>query len=318
MFGLHRILFKILPTVEIVLDPSTNTNKGGERSFGMETMGDPSDPGGGDITESGDRPEIQDTSGLGGGIWIVLFGCVIVISLAANLILSVLVVRNRKKHNLVYFIHLFLFAINLLESSLLIFEFSLGIEHEYPYTQSACTMYQVVVKGNPIIQASAIVIMLVYASKTYSTQNLPPSCASEFADRIDRDNKSHNYRLNNNNVTDEITEIRNHGSRRCNQRKNDFIIFGCVIIFLVIIEFILSIPTALFSSIVNVKDKRYCEIDLSSYLNKYGGEDGTSEGHYNNSKLHQMILCLYYLIYSSILTFWLPLLVRILFIIINL
>merc|ERR1711997_206582 len=61
---------------------------------------------------------------------------------------------------------------------------------------------------------------------------------------------------------------------------------------------------------------RYCEIDLSSssFLsndNDDTSEDATSHGYFYSAHLHQLILCLYYLIYSSILTFWLPLLISI-------
>merc|ERR1719189_1441430 len=104
----------------------------------MDTDLSTEDPGGG--IPDADLPKIKGTTELGGGIWIILFGMVIVISLTANLLLSVLVVKNRKKHNLVYLMHLLLFAINLVDFSLLIFEFSLGIEHEYPYSQTACTI----------------------------------------------------------------------------------------------------------------------------------------------------------------------------------
>ena len=107
-----------------------------------------------------------------------------------------------------------------------------------------------------------------------------------------------------------------HGSTagHYNQRANDFGKFACVVVFLVVIELILSVPTVLFASIVNVEDKRYCEIDLTSFspFLRKSLEDAST----NNAsvvvteKLHQLILCLYYLIYSSILTFWLPLLVR--------
>ena len=87
----------------------------------METDPSTEDPGGGIILEIEDRPKIKDTTELGGGIWIILFGMVIVISLAANFLLSVLVVKNRKKHNLVYLMHLLLFAINLAGTNDIIF-----------------------------------------------------------------------------------------------------------------------------------------------------------------------------------------------------
>ena len=104
-----------------------------------------------------------------------------------------------------------------------------------------------------------------------------------------------------------------HGSTAgpYNQRVHDFGKFACVVVFLVVIELILSVPTVLFASIVKVEDKRYCEIDLTSspFLRK-SLEDASTNASVVTEKLHQLILCLYYLIYSSILTFWLPLLVR--------
>jgi len=281
----------------------------------MNAMADPSneDPGGG-ILEIGEPPKIKDTTELGGGIWIILFGFVIIISLTANSLLSVLVVRNRKKHNLVYLMHLLMFAINLVDFSLLIFEFSLGIEHEYPYSQSACTVYQAVVKGNPIIQASAIVVMLFYTAKTYSTQNLPSQTTESVYPIIHLNNKKNN---NDDVMAEELQSVsRIHGTvTSCNRRKHEFMKFGGIVVFLVAIECILSVPTALFASIVNVKDQRYCEIDLTSSpflnINNDGVGDASSKGYYDNANLHQLILCLYYLIYSSILTFWLPLMISI-------
>jgi hypothetical protein len=180
---------------------------------------------------------------------------VIVISLAANLLLSVLVVKNRKKHNLVYLMHLFLFAINLVDFSLLIFEFSLGIEHEYPYSQSACTVYQTVAKGNPIIQASAIVVMLLYTAKTYTTtQNLSTATQQPTESVVqqcsDRDKKVFsvqpknggllNSNINDDQVTIELQNLRSshhHGSGY--RRNRDFTKFICAVVFLVVIELIL-------------------------------------------------------------------------------
>jgi len=288
-------------------------------------MADPSneDPGGGAHDFEEDTPEIKDSTELGGGIWIILFGLVIVISLAANLILSILVARNRRKHNFVYFMHLFLFAINLIDFSLLAFEFSLGMGHEYPYSQFTCTLYQSVVKGNPIIQASAIVVLIFYTAKTYLTpQNLlPPQQTSEL---ICSRNEQNNVRtftfVHQNKMTSNVLgeqerqNSHSHGSTagHYNQRANDFGKFACVVVFLVVIELILSVPTVLFASIVNVEDKRYCEIDLTSspFLRK-SLEDASTNASVVTEKLHQLILCLYYLIYSSILTFWLPLLISI-------
>lgn len=290
----------------------------------METDPSTEDPGGGILEIGGDHPKIKDTTELGGGIWIIMFGMVIVISLAANLLLSVLVVKNRKKHNLVYLMHLLMFAINLVDFSLLIFEFSLGIEHQYPYSQSACTVYQSVAKGNPIIQASAIVVMLLYTAKTYTTTQNQPTQVTESAQQPSESHKktfsvlANNGILNRNNDDEVTIELQNlatmhrHGSFY--RRNRDFIKFVGVVVFLVVIELILSVPTALFASIVNVKNNRYCEIDLlsSPFLSEnYINDVASSYGYLYSANLHQIILCLYYLIYSSILTFWLPLLISI-------
>ena len=307
-----------------MLDSSPTKIKGG-RGYGIsDIMADPSneDPGGGAHDFEEDTPEIKDSTELGGGIWIILFGLVIVISLAANLILSILVARNRRKHNFVYFMHLFLFAINLIDFSLLAFEFSLGMGHEYPYSQFTCTLYQSVVKGNPIIQASAIVVLIFYTAKTYLTpQNLlPPQQTSELICSGNEQNDVRTFTfVHQNKMTSNVLgeqerqNSHSHGSTagHYNQRANDFGKFACVVVFLVVIELILSVPTVLFASIVNVEDKRYCEIDLTSspFLSK-SLEDASTNASVVTEKLHQLILCLYYLIYSSILTFWLPLLVR--------
>merc|ERR1712038_791375 len=104
------------------------------------------------------------------------------------------------------------------------------------------------------------------------------------------------------------------------RRNREFIKFVGVVLFLVALEMILSVPTALFASIVNVKSNRYCEIDLSSSTflsdinrkNKdISGDNSSNSGFFYSANLHQIILCLYYLIYSSILTFWLPLVISI-------
>ena len=307
------------------MDPSPSDLKGGGRGYGMDTMSDPlsEDPGGGGgVQEMDEHPQIKDTAELGGGIWIILFGMVIVISLAANLLLSILVVKNRKKRNLVYLMHLLIFAINIVDFSLLIFEFNLGIEHQYPYSQTSCTIYQSIVKGNPIIQASAIVVMLLYTAKVYSTQNLEQQ-TTETVVSSDGDRKSlsmflhNNFKNSNNNgVTVELQQRHQNRTRSFYRRNHDLIKFIGIVVFLVCIELILSVPTAFFASIiVDGQDKRYCEIDLSSSSFLSNDNDDASEGattshgYFYSVHLHQLILCLYYLIYSSILTFWLPLLV---------
>lgn len=58
-------------------------------------------------------PAVEDASGLGGSIWIVLFGGVMVLSVVANVLLAGCILSNRKKHSPIYFMMVFMFAINL-------------------------------------------------------------------------------------------------------------------------------------------------------------------------------------------------------------
>ena len=101
-----------------------------------------------------------------GLIWIVLFGWVMTMSVAANLTLTCLMCSKRRK-NLVYLSHLALFVVNLVEYSALTFELSLGIEHRFPYGQASCGVYQAVAKTAPIVQAWLVVALLYYTANNY-------------------------------------------------------------------------------------------------------------------------------------------------------
>ena len=111
-------------------------------------------------------PEVTDT--LGGWVWVVLFGLIMVISVMANLMMCASVLSQPKKHNMVYLLLILLFGLNLVDYGLLIFEFTLGIEHEYPHGIQACAVYQTVSKGNPVIQAAVVIILAYYAANHYS------------------------------------------------------------------------------------------------------------------------------------------------------
>ena len=111
-------------------------------------------------------PEVADT--LGGWVWVVLFGLIMVISVIANLMLCASVLSHQKKRNMVYGLLILLFALNIVDYGLLVFEFTLGIEHQYPHGVEACAVYQSVSKGNPVIQAAVVVILTYYAANHYS------------------------------------------------------------------------------------------------------------------------------------------------------
>ena len=146
-----------------------------------------------------------------------------------------------------------LFLVNLVDYGLLIFEFTLGLEHEYPHGKAPCAVYQTVSKGNPIVQAIVILLLVFYA-------------ANQYADQKSRD----------------------CGGAIIGQRLSTPAIIGLFLSGLTVIYGLLALPTAAFAKIVIVEGKRYCEIQIGQ---------GQKE------------ISIYYLVYSAILSYWLPLLV---------
>jgi len=199
-------------------------------------------------------PEVTDASTLGGWVWVVLFGLVMTLSILANLVLVISVLQMKKKRqNLVYLLLILLFLVNLVDYGLLIFEFSLGLEHEYPHGQAPCAVYQTVSKGNPIVQALVILLLVFYA-------------ANQYADPKSRDCGGAGHRL------------------------STPALIGLFLSGLTVLYGLLALPTAAFAKIVIVEDKRYCEIEVGQ---------GQKE------------ISVYYLVYSAILSYWLPLLLSI-------
>merc|ERR1711862_393046 len=96
------------------------------------------------------------------------------ISVMANLMMCASVLSQpKKRHNMVYWLLMLLFGLNVVDYGLLIFEFTLGIEHEYPHGRDACAVYQTVSKGNPVIQAAVVIILAYYAANHYSSVSSP-------------------------------------------------------------------------------------------------------------------------------------------------
>lgn len=208
------------------------------------------------IRPPAEPPEVTDASTLGGWVWVVLFGLVMTLSVLANLVLVISVLQMKKKRqNLVYLLLIVLFLVNLVDYGLLIFEFSLGLEHEYPHGKAPCAVYQTVSKGNPIVQAIVILLLVFYA-------------ANQYADQKSRD----------------------CGGAIIGQRLSTPALIGLFLSGLTVIYGLLALPTAAFAKIVIVEGKRYCEIQIGQ---------GQKE------------ISIYYLVYSAILSYWLPLLLSI-------
>lgn len=231
--------FIILPLVTVILPPISNEMEA------SNTLRPPPEP-----------PEVTDASTLGGWVWVVLFGLVMTLSILANLVLVISVLQMKKKRqNLVYLLLILLFLVNLVDYGLLIFEFSLGLEHEYPHGQAPCALYQTVSKGNPIVQALVILLLVFYT-------------ANQYADQKSRD----------------------CGGAGPVHRLSTPALLGLFLSGLTVLYGLLALPTAAFAKIVIVEDKRYCEIEVGK---------GQKE------------ISIYYLVYSAILSYWLPLLLSI-------
>ena len=190
------------------------------------------------------------------------------LSILANLLMTSCVLFNRKKHSVVYFLLIFMFAINIVDYALLIFEFSLGMGHEYPYGSSACTLYQISVRGNPILQAATVLVLLHYAAGMYCNLEATPRPSSNSG--------------------------RSETTVTCS-RTNNLVVFFTILTGLVVAEALFSVPTACFATILTVDAKHYCEIDLATVA---------------PADSQQQAISIFYLLYSAVFSYWLPLLVR--------
>ena len=212
--------------------------------------------GEGGMMKSLPRDQVDDTSTLGASVWILLFGCVMVASILANLLLVVLVGLNKKKHNLVYAIHALMFVINLVDYALLMFDFSLGIDHEYPHGGAGCRLYQMTSRASPVLQGWLVVCLIIVSAKRFGSEN-PGSLTAT-----------------------------------CN-RTNDLVLLAGILTILISCVALVTIPTAFFSSVITNVHKSFCVVDLAGISVSW----------------QQEVTSIYYLIYSTILPFWLPLLV---------
>ena len=161
-----------------------------------------------------------------------------------------------------------MFAINIVDYALLIFEFSLGMGHEYPYGSSACTLYQISVRGNPILQAATVLVLLHYAAGMYCNLEATPRPSSNSG--------------------------RSETTVTCS-RTNNLVVFFTILTGLVVAEALFSVPTACFATILTVDAKHYCEIDLATVA---------------PADSQQQAISIFYLLYSAVFSYWLPLLVR--------
>merc|ERR1719264_1931141 len=287
----------MLPLLTIILpsDATETPGGGGDALFpedeldmtvvnaGTATTAAPDDVS---YSDFGEQPSVEETSSVGGWVWIVMFGFVMSLSLAANLVLTLGVASNRRtRSEPVYLLLLTMFLVNVADYSLLSFEFSLGVEHVFPYSEPSCAAYQVALRSMPILEAIAVTVLVYYTAAKFLVPRNPNAVrrlwiAPPF------------YR--------EVPTSSNLGSESTGSGgapTGSFCTFAILAGVMATACGALAVPTAYFARIVSFEGKGYCEIDLSPLV------DVTSGG----SAALQTAVSVYYLAYSAVLSYWLPL-----------
>ena len=96
-------------------------------------------------------------------IWLVLFSGMILLSLLVNILFFSALVCSRKLSKTHLFLILF-FLINLVEYVLIVFEFSLGSASHFPYSEASCSLYQVLLQGNPLLRSGVLILFVHQAN----------------------------------------------------------------------------------------------------------------------------------------------------------
>jgi len=102
-------------------------------------------------------------------VWVVLFCILMLLSVVTNTVYVIAVLKNKKKISLIHVLLSSFFLINLVDYSLLVFEFYLGPDNNYPFSDASCAFYQFVVQGNPLL-CTGTLLLLVYQAYTAASQ----------------------------------------------------------------------------------------------------------------------------------------------------
>ncbi len=259
-----------------------------EASFAADASGDLS-------LSDLEQPSMEDTSSVGGWVWIVMFGFVMSLSLASNLVFAAATFSNRRtRTEPVYLLLLLMFLVNVADYSLLSFEFSLGVEHVFPYGEAACTTYQVALRSMPILQAMSVVVLLHYTAAKF----IVPASSNSTGTR----RQSHRLFLRwpfNRMYRELPTSSSSTSTSSGSSATSGLLTFAGLLSVMLLLCGLFALPTAFFARTIVYEGQRYCEIDLSSVAAGNGGDVAGL----------QMAVSTYYLIYSALLSYWFPLLV---------
>ena len=97
-------------------------------------------------------------------IWVILFTLLMILSVLSNAI-YIVSLATRKVTTTRIIISCF-FVINLLDYSLIIFEFSLGPDNQFSYTDMSCALYQLLLQLSPMLSSAALLLLVLQASLT--------------------------------------------------------------------------------------------------------------------------------------------------------
>ena len=95
-------------------------------------------------------------------IWVILFTLLMILSVLTNAI-YIVSLATRKVTTTRIVISCF-FVINLLDYSLIIFEFSLGPDNQFSYTDMSCALYQLLLQLSPMLSSAALLLLVLQAS----------------------------------------------------------------------------------------------------------------------------------------------------------
>merc|ERR1712227_274720 len=105
-------------------------------------------------------------------IWVILFSLVIFMSIISNTIYILTLILGR----CISFRHVLLisiFLVNILEYGLLGFEFSLGQDNQFTFSDTSCSIYQFFIQLSPLLSSSLLVIYILSYQDTKQKISTP-------------------------------------------------------------------------------------------------------------------------------------------------
>ena len=106
--------------------------------------------------------DVSDSNGENSSmIWVILFSILMLVSILSNTI-YILTLRT-KSVTTTHIIIITFFIINLFDYCLMMFEFSLGSDNHFPYSDRSCTLYQLLNQISPLLTAVSLLYLVLHA-----------------------------------------------------------------------------------------------------------------------------------------------------------